>query len=342
MKYKQADVAKFHNSIILLGEFYNRLKLNNNNPVLILGQSLLELLEKELILILDKKEPLTSEFGKVILTQITQNGSLFKVHHEKQFNAVLDLIRRCLIEIRQCSDKTRAFLLMSLDVLYSNFNRSVFQIVQSVYASYLVKEADTESQEVDKSPPKRPKVETVDQVAQTEDTSFDVFTVEPAIIPPTDRITLMSPTESTNSSLVQEDPTSPKSDLNESGVLEMSATIHIERAPSTISGFSSEDDDDVMKNRTYINRIRTGYLDNIPTSYDVVPLSSSSRSNEINRKNFHKGTRNSRSTASVNKYLMEENIENLTFDPSYFEQEIKPVSKPNPHCQSFLQFLVSK
>lgn len=207
-----------------------------------------------------------------------------------------------------------------------------------------MKEADTESQEVDKSPPvdKRPKVETVDQVAQTEDTSFDVFTVEPAIIPPTDRITLMSPTESTNSSLVQEDPTSPKSDSNESGVLEMSATIHIERAPSTISGFSSEDDDDVMKDRTYINRIRIGYLDNIPTTYDVVPLSSSLRSNEINRKNFHNGTRNSRSTTSVKKYLMEENIENLTFDPSYFEEEIQPVSKTNPHCQSFLQFLVSK
>lgn len=117
-------MAKFHNSIILLGEFYNRLKLNNNNPVLILGQSLLELLGKELILILDKKEPLISEFGKVILTQITQNGSLFKVHHEKQFNAVLDLIRRCLIEIRQCSDKTRAFL--SFDV----FRRFIFQFQQ--------------------------------------------------------------------------------------------------------------------------------------------------------------------------------------------------------------------
>lgn len=70
--YKRDDVTKFYNSIKLLGEFFNKSRTANGQPINILGQSLLSCLnvelEKELRTISHFK---SDEFSKLILTQVS-------------------------------------------------------------------------------------------------------------------------------------------------------------------------------------------------------------------------------------------------------------------------------
>jgi hypothetical protein len=69
--YKRDDVSKFYNSIRLLGEFFNKSRLKNGQPINILGQSLLSCLnvelEKELRTISHFK---SDEFSKLLLSQV--------------------------------------------------------------------------------------------------------------------------------------------------------------------------------------------------------------------------------------------------------------------------------
>jgi hypothetical protein len=69
--YKRDDISKFYNSIRLLGEFFNKSRLKNGQPINILGQSLLSCLnvelEKELRTISHFK---SDEFSKLLLSQV--------------------------------------------------------------------------------------------------------------------------------------------------------------------------------------------------------------------------------------------------------------------------------
>lgn len=71
-KYKRDDMDKFYNSIRLLGEFYNKARISNGNPINILSTSLLNLLnvelEKELKNVLHFKN---DQFSELLLGQVS-------------------------------------------------------------------------------------------------------------------------------------------------------------------------------------------------------------------------------------------------------------------------------
>lgn len=71
-KFKRDDMSKFYNSIRLLGEFYNKARISNGNPINILSTSLLNLLnvelEKELKNVLHFKN---DQFSELLLGQVS-------------------------------------------------------------------------------------------------------------------------------------------------------------------------------------------------------------------------------------------------------------------------------
>lgn len=138
--FKRDDMNKFYNSLKLLGEYFNRARISNGSPINIIGQSLLNLLnmelEKELKNSIHFK---TDEFSEIILTQFALNGNLLKTRHKTEIELVLMNVRKCLIEINSLSSKTKAFLIMTLDLYYANFNESNIESqLEKIYHPYLL------------------------------------------------------------------------------------------------------------------------------------------------------------------------------------------------------------
>ncbi|XP_070499183.1 uncharacterized protein [Chironomus tepperi] len=137
--YKRDDVNKFYNSIKLLGEYFNKARNSNGSPINILGQSLLNLLnlelEKELKTLFHFKN---DNFSELILAQMALNGNLLKNRHKTEIELVLMNIRKCLIEINSLTSKTKAFLLMTLDLHYSSFSDAISKSIDKVYKPYLL------------------------------------------------------------------------------------------------------------------------------------------------------------------------------------------------------------
>ena len=71
------------------------------------------------------------------------NGSLFKSLHKAETEQLLYTIRKVLIEINILSSKTKAFLIMALDLYYSNFT-NVGSALEEMYQTFLVDEKKTE------------------------------------------------------------------------------------------------------------------------------------------------------------------------------------------------------
>lgn len=83
---------------------------------------------------------------KIICFQIALNGPLLKTRHKTEIEVFLMHIRRCLIELDGLSSKTKAFLLMILDLHYSNFNYALLEnCLEKVYKKYLPDSASHEN-----------------------------------------------------------------------------------------------------------------------------------------------------------------------------------------------------
>ncbi|KAJ6636696.1 hypothetical protein Bhyg_15289, partial [Pseudolycoriella hygida] len=110
------NVKRFYNSMTLLGEYYNRCRINDG-PVGVLGFALFELLLKQLETytekaIGDSSYMIDDEFAKLILTQVTLNGLLAEPTHKAEINSLLFAVRKCLIEVPQ---------LAKLEAMYAKF-----------------------------------------------------------------------------------------------------------------------------------------------------------------------------------------------------------------------------
>jgi len=68
--YRLHDKNRLYNSITLLGEYYHRVRLADNAPITILGESLLDLLTRELN---DTSVVLGTRIARLVLSQITLN-----------------------------------------------------------------------------------------------------------------------------------------------------------------------------------------------------------------------------------------------------------------------------
>lgn len=201
--YKADRLEKAYAALTLLGEFYNLIRISDQ-PIGILGQSLLQLLEQELQEVLHGKVTLGSNLAKLVSTQITLNGLLWKKHEGEKLNAFLDTVRRVIVEAEgKNSRRGKAYLLLGLDLYYSNFTANAMISLQKVYGPYTdetkinncdpfeeestraaTDAATNTSYHEDRLPEKRQRVEIA---VQTEVASHDVFRAGPPIIPPIDR-----------------------------------------------------------------------------------------------------------------------------------------------------------
>lgn len=68
--------------------------------------------------------------------KITLNGSMVKVNHQIEVEALFNELRKCLIEVPNLSSVTKAFLLMSLDLYYNGF-RSLGTNMENFYGNFL-------------------------------------------------------------------------------------------------------------------------------------------------------------------------------------------------------------
>lgn len=153
---KLEGLGRFYNSITLLGEYYNRKKFANGKRILILGQSLLLLLTTELENEIKKCEEcegysVDPEFAKVILTQVTLNGGEAKTEHRQEIDDLNYSIRKCLINVGGLSSRAKAYLLMALDLFYTNFNLGQ-KLLEKLYGKYLFEpDEDTSTKPEEKS-----------------------------------------------------------------------------------------------------------------------------------------------------------------------------------------------
>lgn len=142
--FRKQDRRILYNSITLLGEYYHRIRLVNGVPITVLGESLLEQLIKELSLGLDGLiHPVDYKLAKLILSQITLNGSLLRPKHKEALDALLFLIRRSLIELPTLTEAVKALLLMTLDLYYNDFN-NLGDNLETMYTKYLIEEENSE------------------------------------------------------------------------------------------------------------------------------------------------------------------------------------------------------
>lgn len=145
-------IKQFYNSLTLLGEYYNRCRINNG-PVGVLGCALFELLLKQLETLtqkslLDGSFMIDEEFAKLILTQVTLNGLLAQPTHKTEIDALLFAIRKCLIEVAQLSSNVKALFLMTLDLYYSKFS-NIGKELESMYAKFLIDDSSATENHVD-------------------------------------------------------------------------------------------------------------------------------------------------------------------------------------------------
>ncbi|XP_037948899.1 GATA zinc finger domain-containing protein 14-like [Teleopsis dalmanni] len=137
--YRIQDRNRLYNSITLLGEYYHRVRLADNTPISILGESLLGLMIREI----SGLDNISVKLAKVILSQITLNGDIMRIRHKPELTQLLYHIRRNVIEQQSLKSAVKALLLMTLDLYYSNFTNLGAQL-EELYTKFLVTEHDDE------------------------------------------------------------------------------------------------------------------------------------------------------------------------------------------------------
>uniref|UniRef100_A0A182PIP6 Uncharacterized protein n=1 Tax=Anopheles epiroticus TaxID=199890 RepID=A0A182PIP6_9DIPT len=139
-RLKQEGGERFYNSIVLLGEYYNRKMMTYGNRIKILGESLLLLLTSELEQEINKicrqasTHRLDPYFAKVLLAQITLNGAVWKEEHRKEANDLMYTMRKALIVIPNLCSPAKSFLLMALDMYNGMLGQ---ELVDKLYGKYL-------------------------------------------------------------------------------------------------------------------------------------------------------------------------------------------------------------
>lgn len=136
--YRQHDKNRLYNSITLLGEYYHRVRLADNAPITILGDSLLNLLTRE---INDVSVVMNTRLARLVLSQITLNGEIMRTRHKAEIDQLLYHVRRHLIMQPALTAKVKAMLLMVLDLFYSHF-KNVGHELEAMYTDYLVVDDD--------------------------------------------------------------------------------------------------------------------------------------------------------------------------------------------------------
>lgn len=336
---------------------------------------MLELLEKELQYIVERKESLNAMFAKLVLTQITLNGRLFKAHHLTLLNTVLDLIRRVLIEDISQNVCAKAFLLMTLDLYHSNFTTNALIELQKVYGVYLVAQTADRAEAVAEGDTGAgllvAKKQKVDSSTQTEVAAADVFRSGPTITPPNDRIaaTMSVPQRDSTPAQSVQSPSSPSTtktpSVTPSKIDPRIRSVKIGRIyPSPVQRNSStygrrqdsSSEDEVARlsmanlmahdiaqmkeNRSsHMNRIKNDFLDRIiPPSEMTSPNRKTSSGSASTSGYCTRRQQKSEVDVKGSRYTLDEDGGDLTFDVAYFE-EVGPI---NAHAKSFLKFLEGK
>ncbi|XP_053689144.1 uncharacterized protein LOC128738208 [Sabethes cyaneus] len=371
---KRDSLEKFYNSITLLGEYYHRKKFVNGKRVLILGQSLLLLLTTELESEIKKCEEneahtIDPEFAKVILSQMTLNGGEAAVEHKQEIEDLNYSIRKCLINVAGLSSRTKAYLLMALDLFYTNFNLGT-KLLEKLYGKYLfepdenssAKQPETvqKSDQVNSNKPtstepnrtnsksansnsNTEKTDTVKQMRSKPSPQKPKKQEDKPNVSPVVKATNASAKKLTNA--VNHRPplshTSPKKDQRPKPPLNQKAVQHRKTPAEKFKPASADRTPPKVPNAN--NHIRNKTPDNPSVLKQNTKGSGKGSSPASNGsptvQNGGNGVSRKLHTV-VSASAEEDNVENLAWDDLTLDDESP--QKINPHTKSFLSFLAQK
>ncbi|CRK95766.1 CLUMA_CG009223, isoform A [Clunio marinus] len=346
--FKRDNLSKFYNSVRLHGEYFNKARLSGGIPINIIGKSLLSIinveLEKELRNIFHLK---TDEFAKIILSQITLNGNLLKTRHKTDIEQTLFNIRKCLIEINSLTSKTKAFLIMTLDLYYSNFT-NIGDSLEKMYKAFLIEDDKVnakpsnhvDDKKVNATSKVRASLGQMTITKKPDDSPKQSHTQrnlklqikKPDSLPSTPTRNSSKYHQKSSPSKVSTPPTSPQKKLS----------------PQELRSKKGQASNGLMRNETS-NKSPKQHSTNGHESESSQNVDENVLKQQNSRSSTPAATASSNTKYKTNSqvYFREENVENLTWngevsfegDPDDPEATTSP--KVNPYSSSFLNFLSS-
>lgn len=106
-----------------------------------MGESLFKVLTKQIrnemeLALNDMNHEFDVRLARLILAQVTLNGALARPYHLKEIETLFYEIRKCLIEVKNLSNASKAFLLMTIDLYYSDFS-GMSNVLNKFYSQIL-------------------------------------------------------------------------------------------------------------------------------------------------------------------------------------------------------------
>ncbi|CAG9801071.1 unnamed protein product [Chironomus riparius] len=375
--YKRDDVNKFYNSLKLLGEYFNKARNANGSPINILGQSLLNLLnlelEKELKTLFHLKN---DSFSELILTQMALNGNLLKNRHKTEIESMLMNTRKCLIEINSLSSKTKAFLIMTLDLYYSNFNdANLEKSIEKIYEPYLLECANKNiSKEIKKSEEPEKVIKVTSKLQQPTTSQKSTVSSERRY-ERQPSVAKTVPVKPIRPPLRKSEPVQHSNSYNSNNIHQQTQRSH--SVPQTIQHKSPQKKISPKELRTRTNsnnktsprndkvsssNISPRALHRVESAIDKLQIKSSNdikqtsntsepvpqSANDENlilkqqNSNGNSAVKSSKNSGTSKVYFKEENVENLSWNgETSFEDPENPAdpTSPNQYSSSFLNFL---
>jgi hypothetical protein len=232
------------------------------------------------------------------------NGVDAKTDHKKEIADLMFTIRKCLILVQNLPESTKAFLLMTLDLYYSNFNL-IGDLLNNLYGKYLI---DDDQNNGDKTCDKN------------EDKSPENGSPKP-------------PSEKPKKDESPKNlPTSQQDERKDTTESDLIATT---KAESNVTNAKSNAKSDNSKN----SDPNSGSSDKSASPKVTKNNDNVLKQNGNSQK--HAPQKLKIETGATDKaYFKEENMENLTWEALAFEDETSP--QKNPYSMSFMNFLSSK
>jgi hypothetical protein len=307
--------------------------------------------------------------------QFAINGNLLKPRFKTEIELVLLNVRKSLIEIDTLSSKTKAHLLMTLDLYYANFNSQIIEsTVEKIYQPYLLDNPNDMKNSVTnvstqpvplstKRVEEKPlRVPTAIKSHQPPPSS----TRQPAYDRRSERIPPKSPVKTTarpqqgrrlepprsiTPTSYQQKPASPQKKVSPKELrarrFEKETTASHNHPKQSLNKVESAIDKLQIKSDTHSSNQRQNQPDTPPTSptKNHVTNSSSSDENILKQQNSNGRTKSKQELDYLKVCLSPDNTENLSWNGSLEnlsddQEDTSP--KLNKYSDSFMKYLKNK
>jgi hypothetical protein len=269
------------------------------------------------------------------------NGSLLKTRHKTEIELVLMNVRKCLIEINSLSSKTKAFLIMALDLYYTNFSFKAMNLktnLEKMYQPYVLSEAKSELKTNPIVHKEAKAVKENGKVTPQASTSRNFIN---KIERKYERVHSVPSSPTKEKPVKKIEPKSPTKRLSPKELRTKNKSVQEKTSPSPQPSSKAS----IVKVENGIDKLKIKCTNNpkieLPTPANVID------ENVLKQQNACISAENSvaKSKETAKAYFKEENVENLNWngDNSFDDLETPPADpvspKTNQYSSSFLNFL---